>query len=152
MSQKDSYLRTGVANHFSRKHMLSDLVRYFHAGVWSNLKKASPKGESGFPFNSLTPEHKNWSTGKFNDRFRCQNWDHPSSTIVSHISKDGHYFIHPDPSQFRSLTVREAAMLQTFPEDYIFEGPQTSQFHQVGNAVPVHLARQIAEIVFQLLK
>ena len=152
VSQTDSYLRTGVANHFSRKHMLSDLVRYFHAGVWSNLKKASPKGESGFPFNSLTPEHKNWSTGKFNDRFRCQNWDHPSSTIVSHISKDGHYFIHPDPSQFRSLTVREAAMLQTFPEDYIFEGPQTSQFHQVGNAVPVHLARQIAEIVFQLLK
>jgi DNA (cytosine-5)-methyltransferase 1 len=141
----------GVANHFSRKHMLSDLVRYFHAAVWSGLKNESPKGEDGFPLPSLTPDHKNWSTGKFNDRFRCQSWDRPSTTIVSHISKDGHYFIHPDPAQCRSLSVREAALLQTFPEDYIFEGPQTAQFHQVGNAVPVDLARQIAGIVSEIL-
>lgn len=141
----------GVANHFSRKHMLSDLMRYFHAAVWSNLNGESPKGESGFPLSSLSPDHKNWSTGKFNDRFRCQSWDRPSTTIVSHISKDGHYFIHPDPAQCRSLSVREAALLQTFPENYIFEGPQTAQFHQVGNAVPVELARQIAKIVEQIL-
>lgn len=141
----------GVANHFSRKHMLSDLMRYFHAAVWSDIENESPKGEDGFPLPSLTPDHKNWNTGKFNDRFRCQSWDRPSTTIVSHISKDGHYFIHPDPAQCRSLSVREAALLQTFPEDYIFEGPQTAQFHQVGNAVPVELARQIAEIVHKLL-
>lgn len=141
----------GVANHFSRKHMLSDLVRYFHAAVWSDLNGVSPKGENGFPLPSLTPDHKNWRSGKFNDRFRCQSWDRPSTTIVSHISKDGHYFIHPDPAQCRSLSAREAAFLQTFPEDYIFEGPQTAQFHQVGNAVPVELARQIAKIVDQIL-
>ena len=142
----------GIANHYSRRHMLSDLMRYFHAAVWSGINNESPKGEDGFPLASLKPDHKNWSTGKFNDRFRCQSWDRPSTTIVSHISKDGHYFIHPDPLQCRSLSVREAALLQTFPIDYIFEGPQTAQFHQVGNAVPVELASQIAGIVSEILE
>ncbi|ONG41854.1 DNA (cytosine-5-)-methyltransferase [Alkanindiges hydrocarboniclasticus] len=138
-----------VLSHEPRPHMDSDLIRYFFCAVFRRAKGRNPR-DHDFPA-MLAPEHKSWNSGKFMDRFKVQGEDGFSSTVTSHISKDGHYFIHPDPVQCRSLTVREAARLQSFPDSYLFMGPRTQQYHQVGNAVPPLLARQIASIVYDTL-
>lgn len=147
------WLRIGgtrsLANHATRGHMTDDLSRYLYASSFARVFGVSPKLEDFH--SSLLPNHRNRHTGKFADRFRVQLSDRPSTTVTSHISKDGHYYIHPDPVQCRSLTVREAARLQTFPDDYVFMGPRTAQYHQVGNAVPPFLAGQIACSVLKLL-
>lgn len=148
------YRLRGVCNHTSRGHMVGDIHRYFFSSCFAKAKKYSPK-LCDFP-KALLPKHLNIDEGvsgnKFADRFRVQLYDRPSTTITSHISKDGHYYIHPDPSQCRSLTVREAARLQTFPDNYFFMGPRTSQYQQVGNAVPPLLAYQLAEKVYKLFQ
>jgi DNA (cytosine-5)-methyltransferase 1 len=138
-------------NHETRSHMTSDLGRYLYAAVFTEQRGYSPKGHREFVLKGLAPAHANWETGKFSDRFRVQRYESPSTTVTSHISKDGHYFIHPDPSQCRSLTVREAARLQTFPDNYFFQGNRTQQYHQVGNAVPSLLAHQIARVCQKVL-
>ncbi|MDH1077108.1 DNA cytosine methyltransferase [Pseudomonas nitroreducens] len=138
-------------NHEARGHMESDLRRYVYAAVFAETYNDSPKGHHDFNLPGLEPDHKNWKTGKFSDRFRVQRRGIPATTITSHIAKDGHYFIHYDPRQCRSLTVREAARLQTFPDNYFFLGNRTQQFHQVGNAVPPLLANQIAGVVAQII-
>jgi DNA (cytosine-5)-methyltransferase 1 len=148
----DSRLK-GICNHETRSHIRKDLHRYLFSAAFAKVHKRSPVLED-FP-KAILPDHENVKEAlketKFNDRFRVQLSDRPSTTVVSHISKDGHYYIHYDPTQCRSLTVREAARLQTFPDNYFFEGNRTQQYHQVGNAVPPLLARKIAEIVAKLL-
>ena len=138
-------------NHETRSHMTSDLGRYLYAAVFAQQRGYSPKGHEEFALKGLAPEHANWESGKFADRFRVQRYESPSTTVTSHISKDGHYFIHPDPTQCRSLTVREAARLQTFQDSYFFQGNRTQQYHQVGNAVPSLLANQIARLCQKIL-
>ena len=149
----------GVCNHEPRRHMLSDLHRYFYSACYAQAgmnegRMVSPKLRD-FP-DSLLPNHENidrksLATAAFADRFRVQVWDEPATTVTSHICKDGHYFIHPDPTQCRSLSVREAARIQTFPDDYIFLGTRTAQYHQVGNAVPPLLAEKLAGVVYGVL-
>lgn len=141
----------GICQHESRHHMPSDLHRYMFSACFLKACSIVPRIED-FP-KSLLPNHKNIKLDEvpFRDRFRVQPWDRPSSTIVSHIAKDGHFYIHPDPSQCRTLTVREAARLQTFPDNYFFEGNRSEQYTQVGNAVPPMLAKQLGEVVFEFL-
>ncbi len=143
-------------NHEARSHMVSDLHRYTQL---ASRAQAAPYNSTSSPKvreldKKYWPQHKNFTqeNAPFADRFRVQVWDAPSTTVVSHIAKDGHYYIHPDPAQMRSLTVREAARLQTFPDDYIFLGNRTQQYTQVGNAVPPLLARQIGESIAQMLQ
>jgi len=144
----------GYCNHAARRHMRSDLARYLFAACFAELEGRTPKLRDYPP--ALLPDHRNvgdaLTGGYFNDRFRVQVRSQPATTIVSHICKDGHYYIHPDPEQCRTLTVREVARLQTFPDSYFFEGPRTAQYVQVGNAVPPVLARQIAKVVYDLVK
>ena len=145
-----------VTNHQSRGHMAADLDRYLFCSLWAEQAREkqwdSPFPKSGDYPDVLKPAHKNFDSGKFSDRFRVQVAHQPATTVTSHISKDGHYFIHYDPTQCRSLTVREAARIQSFPDDYFFVGNRTEQFVQVGNAVPPWLARKIATKVSQLLQ
>lgn len=146
----------GLAQHESRAHMAEDLLRYEYYALHARYLQSGLK--VGDLPSSLLPDHKNVREAKqkssipFADRFRVQRWDRPSSTVTSHISKDGHAFIHPDAAQMRSLTVREAARLQTFPDDFVFCGNRTQQYHQVGNAVPPLMARRIGDLVRQLLE
>lgn len=143
----------GVANHESRSHLVQDLKRYMFSSMFAKTYKRFPRlDEYEEHGTELLPDHENAKSGKFSDRFRVQLPDIPATTVTSHISKDGHYFIHYDADQCRSLTVREAARIQTFPDNYLFCGSRTAQYHQVGNAVPPYLSKQIAEVVLEVFK
>lgn len=135
-----------VTLHQARPHTEQDKEIYRIAvELWNTSR--SRLNYNSLPEKLKTHQHR----GAFLDRFKVVAADLPySHTVVAHIARDGHYYIHPDIRQNRSITPREAARLQTFPDDYYFEsikGPsaRTPAFRQIGNAVPVLLAQKIAE-------
>lgn len=146
---------TAALNHEARLHREDDLHRYLFASCFAAEYGYAPS-LGDFP-TGLLPDHANAVKAategeQFADRFRVQCYGRPATTITCHIAKDGHYYIHPDATQCRSLTVREAARIQTFPDNYFFCGPRTAQYHQVGNAVPPLLAKSIARVVHGVLQ
>ena len=129
-----------LTSHEARPNKERDIEIYKKAiAAWNN-------GHKRLNYNELPDElktHKNRSS--FLDRFKVIEGDEEfCHTMLAHLSKDGHYFIHPDIEQHRSITVREAARIQSFPDNYYFEGARTAQFVQIGNAVPPLMAYAVA--------
>lgn len=142
-------LRNGVdfvTQHVTRPHNDRDLEIYKIA-----IKKWLQKGERlRYPdLPKRLKTHKNEKS--FVDRFKVVDPYGYSHTMVAHISKDGHHYIYPDAEQVRSLSVREAARIQSFPDDYFFEGGRGAAFRQIGNAVPPLMAFEIAKQIKQRL-
>jgi DNA (cytosine-5)-methyltransferase 1 len=142
-------LRNGVdfvTQHISRPHNSRDLAIYKTAiEKWNNDKER-------LKYPDLPKElktHKNETS--FTDRYKVVDGLGVSHTVVAHIAKDGHYYIHPDIEQCRSISVREAARLQSFPDDFYFEGSRSAAFKQIGNAVPPLMANAIAKKMKELL-
>lgn len=135
-----------ITQHIARPNNERDLEIYkLCVENWNKEKKQ-------LKYNKLPEKLISHSNKKiFLDRFKVVPYDDISHTVVAHISKDGHYYIHPDINQNRSITVREAARIQSFPDDYYFETSRTSAFKQIGNAVPPLMAEKIAEIIKNFL-
>lgn len=133
-----------LTQNIARKNNDNDLK------IYSLVAKAKSEGKN-LKYNELDEvlqTHKH--TDKFLDRYKALSWDLPSHTVVAHIAKDGHHYIHPDIKQNRSITVREAARLQGFPDSYYFLDSRTSAFTQIGNAVPPIFSRKMAEAIIRL--
>ncbi|MBK7889207.1 MAG: DNA cytosine methyltransferase [Bacteroidetes bacterium] len=135
-----------VTQHITRQHNERDLEIYCIAiDKWLNGKQRLKYDE--LPYRLQT--HKNVLA--FLDRYKVVDPTGHSHTVVAHIAKDGHYYIYPDKKQVRSISVREAARIQSFPDDYFFEGGRTAAFKQIGNAVPPLMAEKIATSIKELL-
>lgn len=141
-------LRNGidyVTQHIARPHNNRDLEIY---------KIAINKFEKGerLKYPDLPERLKTHNNQKsFVDRFKVVDGNGLSHTMVAHIAKDGHHYIYPDKKQVRSLSVREAARIQSFPDDFFFEGGRTAAFKQIGNAVPPLMAKEIANKIHEQL-
>lgn len=147
-----------IVNEFYRKYGVSltqNSVRYHNyrdLEIYKIVLEEKNKGKQvrygELPENLRT--HSN--TTSFLDRYKALNYNGLSHTVVAHIAKDGHYYIHPDINQNRSITVREAARLQSFPDDFYFEGSRSDAFTQIGNAVPPILSKKIASTIVRLFE
>jgi len=134
--------QTSLYNHVARNHNNDDRERY---------KLLSENKWQLKDLNNVRPDLVHYDPKHFVNRYTVQNYDKPGRTVVAHLYKDGNLFIHPDSKQERTFTVREAARIQSFPDDFKFVGARTHQFKQVGNAVPPLMGKAIAEAINQVL-
>ena len=134
-----------VTQHISRPNNDNDLEIYQIAIEQWNIGKRLNYAD--LPKRLI--KHSN--TESFTNRFQVVNGKGVSHTVVAHIAMDGHYYIHPDKKQNRSISVREAARIQSFPDDYFFEGSRTAAFKQIGNAVPPLMAQKIAQKILEMI-
>jgi len=141
-------LRNGVdfvTQHVARPHNDRDLEIYKIA-----IKKWKKNERLKYPDLPIELKtHKNEKS--FLDRYKVVDANGFAHTMVAHIAKDGHHYIYPDIKQVRSLSVREAARIQSFPDDFFFEGGRSAAFRQIGNAVPPLMAKEIANKINDLL-
>lgn len=131
-----------LLDHVARNHNETDMERY------------RVMSKEHWTFQELLQNRPDLNHEKqrvFGNSYVVQWWDLPSKTIIAHLYKDGNQFIHPDHAQARTFTVREAARIQSFPDDFVFEGARTDQYKQIGNAVPPLLANAIAKALKQHL-
>lgn len=134
--------QTILLDHVARKHNDLDIERY------------KAMSYNRWTFQELLenrPDLRHEKARVFGNSYTVQWWDLPSKTIIAHLYKDGNQFIHPDYEQGRTFTVREAARMQSFPDDFVFEGSRTEQFKQIGNAVPPLFAEAIAKAIKKYL-
>lgn len=130
--------------HNARYHSPRD-VKVFEEWISKDMNHASTEERLKY-YTKITGIKSN------HIKYRALEWDKPSPTVVSHLYKDGLMFIHPDIKQLRSITIREAALLQSFPMDFEFLGSNAYCFKMIGNAVPVAFAKQIALAISDVLK
>lgn len=147
--KKTSYLNkvgnsSGIIyNHVARNHNELDRERY--------RLLSQNKGWKLKDLQKIRPDLVHHDPKHFGNRYTVQESERPGKTVVAHLYKDGNLFIHPDPEQARTFTVREAARIQSFPDDFVFEGSRTDQYKQVGNAVPPLMAEAFAKTLKEYL-
>ena len=130
--------------HIARYHSPRD-INVFREWIANDMNHASTAEKLDY-YTKITGIKSN------HIKYRALEWYKPSPTVVSHLYKDGLMFIHPDIKQLRSITIREAALLQSFPIDYEFLGSNAYCFKMIGNAVPVSFAKEIAYAIIDVLK
>lgn len=153
--ENNSYLRESGIRADDEKFVTQNITRPVNdndASIYAYAIKLWDSKQIRVKYTDLPLELRTQKNeDSFLDRFKVVNGKGKAHTVVAHIAKDGHYYIHPSLSVCRSISVREAARMQSFPDNFYFEGSRSAMFKQIGNAVPVLMAKRIAESINQML-